>query len=242
MKWILCVSLLLLCIGCKANPLSERVVEVVIAEQHPWKKVSHRPLWHTLVSTVGFGKLQTVHLEGGTTRASTTVLRDRLTVFCAYPLSDFLPYGGFYYPGCEIPVVLSQQQGKLASLLLDAYRYNAQAIENLNGKQLAKLAADVPLMDTPKLLVDLLNGTIGQESLAIQPKLAITLADLPAGYWVSERIDGQSFYFLWNDTLVLEVEGLGMRWWNQERHLCLTVYADLRKQVFSTSLSKAPLW
>lgn len=242
MKWLLCISLLVLCISCESNPLYERHIDVVFTDQHPWKDVSHRPLWHTLVATNGSKELQRIYIEGGITSISTTVKRDRLTVFCAYPLSNLLPYGGFYYPGCELPVVLTQQQGQLAGLLLDAYAYNAQAVENLNGRQLADLSLKVSLLDTSKLLLDLLNGTLDQESMILQPKLAITLADLPAGYWVSERSDQRSFYFLWNDTLHLEVEGLVERWWNQEQQVCLTLFADLKQQKFSTSLSKAPLW
>ncbi len=104
------------------------------------------------------------------------------------------------------------------------------------------MACDVALLDTSKFLVDLLNGTVDQESLILLPKLAITLADLPAGYWINERSDQRSFYFLWNDAIEVEAEGLVERWWNQEMQLCLTLYADLVEGTFSTSLSKAPLW
>jgi len=241
-KWFVCFALLALCISCEFNPLSERQVEIVITEEHPWKKVSHRPLWHTLVYYDASGDLKHVHLEGGTTKATIAVRRDRLTVFCAYPLSSLFPYGGFFYPGCRTPIVLDQKQGRLASLLLDAYPHNAQAIENLNGEALVAMACDVALLDTSKFLVDLLNGTVDQESLILLPKLAITLADLPAGYWINERSDQRSFYFLWNDAIEVEAEGLVERWWNQEMQLCLTLYADLVEGTFSTSLSKAPLW
>lgn len=243
MKWLVYICLLLpLCVSCESNPLYEKRIDVVIADQHPWRKVSHRPLWHTLVATNGSKELQKVYLEGGVTSISTPVKRDRLTVFCAYPLSNLFPYGGFYYPGCDLPVVLTQQQGQLASLLLDAYAYNAQAIENLNGRQLADLSLKVSLLDTSNLLLDLLNGNLDQESMHLQPKLAVTLADLPYGYWVSERAEERSFYFLCNDTHYLEAEGLVERWWNQEQQVCLTLFADLKQQRFSTSLSKAPLW
>jgi len=241
-KWFVWFALLALCISCEFNPLSERQVEIIINEEHPWKKVSHRPLWHTLVYYDGAGCLQQVHLEGGTTKATIAVRRDRLTVFCAYPLSSLVPYGGFSYPGCKTPIVLDQEQGRLASLLLDAYPHNSQAIENLNGQALVAMAGDVARMDTSKFLVDLLNGTVDHESLALHPKLTITLADLPAGYWINERCDQRSFYFLWNDVIEVEAEGLVERWWNQEHQLCLTLFADLIQGTFSTSLSKAPLW
>lgn len=231
-----------MCISCEFNPLHERRLEVSIAKEHPWKEGSHRPLWHTLVYFDASGSLKRVHLEGGTTRASVTVKREGLTVLCAYPLSNLHPYGGFFYPGCELPVVLTQEQGRLAGLLLDVYAYNAQAIENLNGELLTELAPDTGLLDTSKLLVDLLNGTVDQESLTPKPTLSITLADLPAGNWVSERTGRQSFYFHYGDTISLEAEGGVERWWNQEHQLCLTLFADLIQGTFSTSLSKAPLW
>ncbi len=234
--------MLLLCCSCAFNPLYEKQVEVGIEEEHPWKHVSYRPLWHTLVYYDASAQRRTVHLKSGTTRAFATVRRDCLTVFCAYPLSDLHPYGGFYYPGSKLPVVLTQQQGRLASLLLDAYAHNAQAIENLNGAALVALAPDVARMDTSALLVDILNGTVDQQNLVILPKLAVTLADLPAGYWISERNEERSFYYLYGDTVSFEAENIVERWWNQERQLCLTLFADFISGHCSTSLSKAPLW
>lgn len=222
--------------------LTERTIEVVLEEKHPWHEASHCPLWYTLVYTNGKGKLESLHLEPGTKRVKLSVPRGKMTVIAAYPLSSLHPFGGFCHPGSESLIPLTDEQGSLADLLLNSYSKNYEAVENLQGSLLASLVGDASLVDGNALMVSLLNGELSARAVVPLAKLAVTLYDLPEGYWVPERCVQHAFWGQWGQMVELQVEGGIQRWWNRERSLCLTLYADLVGRQYISSLAKAPLW
>ncbi len=211
-------------------------------EAHPWGEASHRPLWHTLVYTNGEGLRSTIHLTEGQNTITLAVPRDSLTVLCAYPLSYLHPYGGFYHPGGNDSVTLTQEQGELAKLLLDSYQFNPEAVEHINATYLGEEVGDASLLDGNTLVISLLNGEGIPPDLEHYGKLEAIVRDIPAGYWVPERISQQPFWSRWGEDYSLELEGGLQRFLNREAALCLSLYADLKKGEYLSSLSKAPPW
>ncbi len=212
-------------------------------------EASHRPLWHTLVYTNGGegGDWNTIHLTEGQKSVTLTVPRDSLTVFCAYPLSYLYPYGGFYHPGGgNTSVMLTQEQGELAKLLLDSYQFNPEAVEHINAAYLAdEVGGDASLIDGNALVVSLLNGEGGVPPPNLQhyEKLEVIVKDFPSGYWVPERLSQEPFWNRWGgEARSLELEGGLQRFLNREDSLCLSLYVDLKKGEYLSSLSKAPPW
>lgn len=234
--------MLCLLAGCETHMLTERTIEVVLEEQHPWHEASHRPLWYTLVYTDGKGNLESYHLLPGTKRVKLSVPRGKMTVIAAYPLSSLHPVGGFCHPGGNSIIALAEEQGSLADLLLNSYEQNHEAVENLQGSLLASLAGDASLVDGNALMVSLLNGELSEGTVLPLAMLDVTLSDLPEGYWVPERRVQQAFWSQWGETVELQVEGGIQRWWNRERSLCLTLYSDLVQRRYISSLAKAPFW
>ena len=211
-------------------------------ESHPWGEASHRPLWHTLVYTNGEGDRSSMHLTEGQKSATLTVPRDSLTVLCAYPLSYLYPYGGFYHPGVDDSVTLTQEQGELAKLLLDSYQFNPEAVEHINATYLADEVGDATLLDGNALVVSLLNGEGIPSNLSHYEKLEVVVSDIPSGYWVPERLNQEPFWNRWGEAISLELEGGLQRFLNRESSLCLSLYVDLKKGEYLSSLSNAPPW
>ncbi|MGE4583043.1 MAG: hypothetical protein AB7C91_00160 [Sphaerochaeta sp.] len=242
MKWFIILLCCCLLCACDVNPLEMRIVKVVLDQPHPWAEAAHHPLWNTLVYTAGGGVRTSVHMKEGETELSVPVSRDHLTIFCAYPLSSLNPYGGFWYPGSGDTVRLSQEEGKLAGLLLNVYPQQYEAVERVVPSSLFTALGDPGRYDASSLLMDLLSGSFVAENLIRYPYLSVILSDLPQGYWVAERIDQTSFWSIWDKSVTLDVDSGVQRWWNKERSLCLTLFADLKAQRYLTSLGKAPLW
>nr|WP_321306086.1 hypothetical protein [uncultured Sphaerochaeta sp.] len=242
MRVVFCCLLLILCIGCEANVLHEQRITVTLQDSHPWGEASHRPLWHTLVYTDGEGTRSSIHLIEGQRSITLTVPRDSLTVFCAYPLSFLHPYGGFYHPGADDTVTLTQEQGELAKLLLDSYQFNPEAVEHINATYLADEVGDATLLDGNALVVSLLNGEGIPSNLSHYEKLEVVVSDIPSGYWVPERLNQEPFWNRWGEAFSLELEGGLQRFLNREGSLCLSLYVDLEKGEYLSSLSKAPPW
>ncbi len=192
--------------------------------------------------TNGEGTRSSIHLIEGQRRVTLTVPRDSLTVFCAYPLSFLHPYGGFYHPGADDTVTLTQEQGELAKLLLDSYQFNPEAVEHINATYLADEVGDATLLDGNDLVVSLLNGEGIPSDLSYYERLAVIVSDIPSGYWVPERIDQEPFWIQWGETVSLELGGGLQRFLNREASLCLSLYVDLKKGEYISSLSKAPPW
>ncbi|MEA4861593.1 hypothetical protein SDC9_102381 [bioreactor metagenome] len=234
--------MLCLLAGCETHILTERTIEVVLSEKHPWHEASHHPLWYTLVYTNGKGGLEKRYLLPGTKRVKLSVARGKMTVIAAYPLSSLHPVAGFCHPGSENIISLSEENGSLADLLLNSYEKNHEAVENLQGTLLASLVGDASLVDGNALMVSLLNGELTQSKMTVLQMLQVTLTDLPEGYWVPERNAQQAFWSQWGESVDLQVRGGLQRWWNRERSLCLTLYADLSERRYLSSLAKAPLW
>lgn len=199
-------------------------------------------MWHTLVYTTESGELERVHLNVRQKQITVQVRRDCLTVFCAYPLSELQPFGGFWYPGCGRQIELNQRQGQLAELLVDAYAFNTDAVQQLNGAYLKQLSDLSWCLDPVQLELDLLHGELDLERLMLFEKLDVVLQNIPAGYWVSERLNVPSFSFLWDSSVSLVLEGGLHRWWNAERNLCLTVYVDLERRSWTSALARGPTW
>lgn len=241
MRYILLCLLSLSLLGCAANPLSEVEITVTITESHPWREVAHKPLWKTVVYTDG-DQLGRIHLEGDENSVTLAVKRDRPTIICAYPLSSLAPWGGYYSPGSERTVSLTQAQGELARLLLESWALNEQAFETLDLDLLFSSVLDATLVDQDQLLLSILDGSLSRESITYQQPLAVVLADIPQGRWVSELSDGTSFHFLWGDEIPLTVGGIIQRWINREQSLLLTLYADLGARRYTTTVSTAPWW
>ncbi len=242
MKYLACLLVLLFCTGCDQPFLTHRTVEVVLSQTHPWQTASHHELWHTLAYTDGNGAVQQLHLNAGTDRVAIQVRRDCLTIFCAYPLSSLFPMGGFVCPFDNEVVLLTQEQGTLASLLLDVYASYPKAIENLDSEYLRTTIGDASLLDGQTFVVNLLNGELDEAVLEKLPLVSVSLFDLPQGYWIAERLSQSSFYSHWSEPVQLEVEGGIQRWWNTQRGVCLTLYADSKQGSVITSLNKAPVW
>ncbi|MGH0053088.1 MAG: hypothetical protein ACQ5SW_06845 [Sphaerochaetaceae bacterium] len=222
--------------------LHERIVTVVIQEKHPWQEASHHPLWHTLTYTNGDGTLTTIHLAEGETSITLAVPRNCLTVFCAYPLARLHPFGGFFHPGASDTILLTQEQGALARLLLDSYHYNPEAVEYINATSLFEEVGDASFFDGNALVVSLLNGEGIPSDLRYYKKMKAVVSNIPAGYWVPERISQDPFWSRWGEDLSLELEGGLQRFLNREENLCLSLYADLAKGELVSSLAEAPPW
>jgi hypothetical protein len=183
-----------------------------------------------------------MHLTEGQKSVTLTVPRDSLTVLCAYPLSYLYPYGGFYHPGADDSVTLTQEQGELAKLLLDSYQFNPEAVEHINATYLADEVGDATLLDGNALVVSLLNGEGIPSNLSHYEKLEVVVSDIPSGYWVPERLNQEPFWNRWGEAISLELEGGLQRFLNRESSLCLSLYVDLKKGEYLSSLSNAPPW
>lgn len=239
---LLCLSLCFFLVGCDIEPLLYQEVTIMLPEKHPWQEATHKPLWHTLVYSDTRGSLTKIHLDKGVRSVTLKLRRDCLTVFCAYPLSFLFPYGGFYQPGEKGFVELSQEKGSLAKLLLDSYQYNPQAVQQLDAVYLSSLVKEASLVDGQQLMVDLLNGSFVKESIIRYEPFQVSLSDLPQGYWIGERTAMEPFWSYWDrETRITINHGL-VRYLNQDRSLCLTIYGIAESQSCITSLGKAPVW
>lgn len=241
MRYLLLPLLGICLLACSANPLCEVEITVTIVDPHPWREVAHKPLWKTVVYTDG-ETVGRIHLKGDENATTVVVRRDRPTIICAYPLSTLAPWGGYYSPGSKRAVSLTQERGELARLLLESWSLNTQAFETIKAEALFSSVRDASLLDHHALLLSLLDGSLDQESITYHPPLAVVLADLPEGRWVSELVDGTSFHFLWGDEISLSVGGIIQRWLNKERSLLLTLYVDLQERRYTTTISVAPGW
>jgi hypothetical protein len=238
---VLLTLVAVLATGCSFNPLTETQITITIEAEHPWRSVMHKPLWHTLSYTHG-GVIEHLHLDGGSRSATLAVPRDRLTVLCAYPLSSLHPWGGFYQPGGERSIILTQEMGYLASLLLDAYTHNPEAVEMVGITALITLVGDGTLVDAHQLLLGIFNGTLKSEPPTVLEPITVRLADLPEGLWVSELISGSSFHLLWGEEAYLRTGAQMQRWLNKERGLTLSVSTDLVGGRYTTAVTAAPKW
>ncbi len=225
--------------SCEVNPLFEKQIQIRLVSTHPWEEASLKKLWHTLVWTDGWGRLQAMHLSPGERQATIPVQKGKSTIICAYPLGDMLPFGGFFSQGNQEVIHLSQEKGELAKLLLDAYLCNPEAVECIDADALFNLCPRVSLLNKVTLTVGLLNGVVEIEDLS--PLLA-KFADLPAGFWVPERKSQVPFFSVWGESVSLCLEGGVQRWWCRERSLELIVFADLKKKTFSYFLAAATFW
>ncbi|MDX9914851.1 MAG: hypothetical protein RBS49_03085 [Sphaerochaeta sp.] len=241
MRYLLLLCSLLLLVGCEVNPLTEQKIVVTIEEGHPWREVLHKMPWKTLVYTDGTA-LKRIHLTSDENRTVITVRRDRPTIICAYPLSSLAPWGGYHEPGSKDLVVLTQDQGVFADLLVESWALNSQAFETIRVKALFEAIGDATLIDQHYVLLSLLDGTLQAQDIRYLDRLEVTLCDLPAGLWVSELITGPSFFALWDDEITLAVGGGIQRWINKEHALCLTLYADLVQRQWVAGISAAPRW
>jgi len=240
-RYLLLLCSLLLLVGCEVNPLTEQKIVVTIEEGHPWREVLHKMPWKTLVYTDGTA-LKRIHLTSDENRTAITVRRDRPTIICAYPLSSLAPWGGYHEPGSKDLVVLTQDQGVFADLLVESWALNSQAFETIRVKALFEAIGDATLIDQHYVLLSLLDGTLQAQDIRYLDRLEVTLCDLPAGLWVSELITGPSFFALWDDEITLAVGGGIQRWINKEHALCLTLYADLVQRQWVAGISAAPRW
>jgi len=237
----------LLFFGCSENPLQMREVEISFLEKHPWEAANHESMWYTLVWIDAKGNLVQRHMIRGDRKVTLCVPRSQTTVFCAYPLGLFHPFGGACTPTGTNKVMLSQKQGVVSSMLLDAYRLGPEAVMRVNyaflEQQVENLAGDVSCLDTASMSKDLLNGALCYDSFKIHAPLDLSVTDIPDGYWVAEREQDPSFWSYYDHEGVMLELGGGMHcFWNRESSLLLKIYVDLKERTSFTSLQNGPLF
>ena len=237
---LVCIIVLLFT-SCEYNPLTQRAVRVVIAEEHPWEEASHLPLWYTLAYTTMNG-VEKIHLSRGVREI--TIVIDRLSsvALCAFALGTYAPLGGFIQCGSPDRVELTQHDGPLANLLLEGNNLNPEAVATLDMKQLVTRVGDEANLNASALLIDLLSGVTPKASLQRLTPVAYTLSGIPDGYWVCENPRQESFWMLWGGEVHLLLDHGVTRWYNKERSLIVTLVADSETKLVFISLSDAPLW
>ena len=234
-------------LGCSANPVQTREVEITFFEKHPWEEAMHESMWYTLVWINGEGELVQRHIPRGVRKVTLSVPRDQTIPLCAYPLDTFYPFGGAVTPTGKDKVVLSQKQGVLSSLLLDNYFFGPEAVQRVNypylQQQVENHLCDISCLDAARLSKDLLNGELSSVSLKFNTPLQVTVSDIPAGYWIGEREQDPSFWSYWgHEGVQLELGDGTHCFWNKESSLLLKVFVDLKGKTFFTSLQNGPLW
>lgn len=235
-----------LSVGCTYNPLSMRVVEVVIPIQHQWEEMENQSFWYTLTWTEK-GTLKQKHLKAGEKIVSLWVRRGETVVFCAYPLGVYSPLGGAVVPNGEAVVHLTEQEGVLCQLLLESIGLNASSLGTLQYQHLLQevrsKTEDFSLLDSSRLQKDLVNGELQSSSIQILEPLSVVVSTIPQGFWVGDRVFDSSFWSYWGSEGVSLSLGEGLHcYWNKEDGLLLRVFVDLKEQASFISVQMGPLW
>ncbi len=238
---ILIVTLVFLFFSCDHNLLTERVVTVVLGEEHPWEEASHLPLWYTLSYTTNKGRAS-IHLSQGVRETKIVVDRLSSVALCAYPLGTLAPLGGFVQAGKSNRVELIQQNGALANILIEGSTINAEAIASLDMDLLSALVGDATMLDASALLVDLLNGVTPKKSLERLERVWYQLGGIPDGYWVSEDPTQPSFWLLFGEEVPLLLNPGSTHYLNKERALVLTLSCDSERNLVLPTVRDAPRW
>ena len=166
-------------------------VEVTFSEPHPYEEASGNGLWYELRYFNGREIVERI-LPVGARRFTISVLAGGTRPISVIPLGTLSPYGGFYEPGVK-RVELSSEAGAIADLLVDTSSYNPDSVSRLSIEWLVDEFFDLSIISESSLLENLYDGTISNSSLKTNKIYHIEIDMLPSGYWISDRVEVQSF-------------------------------------------------
>lgn len=214
----------------------EHTVRLHFDQAHPWQADGDSPMWGRLVYYNGREIIER-RIGSGTKSLTVEVLGGKTCVFVSYPLDSLRPAGAIYSPGSETDIHLSFDDGRLASLLLDAASYNAALIDSVSASALKKsLPAD---FDEDALYQALVSGSIGREKIPSAIRHAVTLSSMPEGFYQGEFDHGPFFTYSFGTEVCLELIAGLHRFWNRERGFVyvLALYPDGKTSYYSYSLT-----
>ncbi len=174
-----------------------RTIRIVLDEPHPWEAAAHTGLWYTLVWHEN-GTLFRRHVVYGESPEISIPL-GKTVVFCAYPLGELSPYANAWTPAEESgTLLLTQKYGALGDLCLRLVQGDAPVIEALDfpalGRYLLSRTEDLRLLDMDRLALDMLNGSLGEDSVHLVEKIEVPLEGVPSGRWVGDVPQDGAFW------------------------------------------------
>ena len=214
--------------------LDSSLVTVVIGERHPWEEASGRRFWYTLVYQEG-GYFEQVELPVGTRKAELLLPKGKTTILAAYPLGNGAPLGGAYQGGKGVELLY--EKGPLAEALHHLSKFYYEPLEVIAFDYLAELIlaerGEGDGFDWNYLAQEIANGDLSERSLKLLPLAEVTLIDIPAGYWISERRGYPSFYSFINREVVVENLPPGIsRYFNLEKEMELRIVISPQEPPF----------
>ena len=215
--------LLLSFILVSCEQLSYRGVTVSFPSEHFWESESGKAMWYTLEYFDG-ERVERLTLRSGEREATVPVLRGCTAYFVARPEDAYYPFGGGLDPGAGDRVYLSQEEGLLADILIEASKrapgqcanYSYEAIRN---------GLEYPF-DEDELLLDLMNGSFRPASYGVN-SYDVLISGIPEGRYVPETDYDPPFLISAGEEIKLNLYPGIHRYLNLSRHFLRTIAVEL---------------
>ena len=182
--------LLLSFIFTSCEILNYREVTVCFPSEHFWESESGVEMWYTLEYFDG-ESIKRKTLNKGERQTTVSVLRGATCYFVSRPENQYHPFGGGFDPEDDGVVYLTQKEGFLADILIEASRLVPSQASSFSYKYINS-RIEYPFNEDA-LLLDLRNGSFSHSSYSVK-SYKIPIEGLPGGRYIPETDYDSPFY------------------------------------------------
>ncbi|MBR1918753.1 MAG: hypothetical protein IJ831_03940 [Spirochaetales bacterium] len=211
--------LLLLFLNLSCEQLSYRTVTVLFPSEHFWESESGSLMWYTLEYFNG-SRVERLTLRSGERKVSVPVLRGCTVYFVARPEDSYHPFGGGLDPSGGDRVYLTQREGLLAEILIEASRAQPHQCANYCYETIRE-NLEYPF-DEDELLLDLRNGIFRSSDYKVS-LYDVPISGIPEGRYIPETDYDPPFQLSAGQEITLSLYPGIHRYLNLSRHFLRTI-------------------
>lgn len=178
--------------SCSQQAFNTKEVCVVIPT-HPWELEKTNLMWYSLKYNCD-GQIKHLYVDTTTREVRIKIPKDQTVIVCAFPLDDMHPFAAAFSPVSPDTLILDQNQGYLAEMILGGA---LEVAGDINFDKLVQKAKDVShdlrQIDEAVLIADILNGDLKDSSFVKTPEVEIGDVEVYSGTWISENCNDLFF-------------------------------------------------
>jgi len=183
------------CLSCEFISSTQKIT-VMFSEKSPWETAQDKDVWYLLRWNDPVTGICEKYIPAGTVKTVIEVSKGSMVVLAAYPAGSGTPLGAFVSidntdsrKGTE--AVLSYLKGSAAEILLRAESFFIGIINGVNAEKLSctmeKIGdGDSWRVEKSELFWEILQRTLGADSVKQLGIFNMSLYAVPEGFWVSD--------------------------------------------------------
>jgi len=237
-KALIIIALVLLCTSCSQDSFLRSVT--LCLNPHSWEAYGDE-LWYLVSYNGPDGSLKTLHVSQKERSVRLDIPTGQMVCVLARPLGFANPLGLLISPLDQQEVFYpSQQEGVLASILINLDSEARGSVNNHKMKALCEHVLDYRLLDAQALAKDVLLGRLSKDSFRTVSPISVSPMIVPDGAWISD-VQSEGFFIASDEKTppLLLAPGIHF-YWNKERGLILKILVQADGQVF-TFMEASPL-